>query len=164
MNCTNCGHPKDVHHADGQGCSACKLIANGNIVSCYGFSTVVGGDGSTTCTGYGGHKSWCDTAENRAKTDQSWVNHFLREYEDTPAMEAYAVAVQRVQATERRFMCHCCGESFRSSKPPDPERDTGYGTCPRCHEMVAQSWVKHGFPGDRPITMEQAKARLQKHA
>jgi hypothetical protein len=48
--------------------------------------------------------------------------------------------------------------------PHDPERDIGFGTCGSCHDMVAKSWVKHGFPGDRPITMEQAMERLRKYA
>jgi transcription elongation factor Elf1 len=65
---------------------------------------------------------------------------------------------------ERRFSCHCCGESFRSAKPPDPQRDTGFGTCKACHERVARSWVEHGFPGDDRITYEEVIDRLNKYA
>lgn len=65
---------------------------------------------------------------------------------------------------ERYCKCCCCGEGFYTDKPQDPERDTGFGTCARCHELVAKSWVKHGFPGERPITMAQAKERLNTYA
>lgn len=106
--------------------------------------------------GHGGECSWA------ARTERMVVFGGITADEVAQRAAAGSPAAQALM--ERRFMCHCCGESFRSSKPPDPERDTGYGTCLRCHEMVAQSWVKHGFPGDRPITMEQAKARLAKHA
>jgi len=61
-------------------------------------------------------------------------------------------------------VCHCCGIGFGSIKQPDSERDVGYGTCAGCAPQVAASWVKHGFPGDRPITLEQALARLARYA
>ena len=62
------------------------------------------------------------------------------------------------------FRCHCCDEVFKTSKPQDPQRDTGFGTCERCHDLVSRGWVKHGFPGERPITMEQARERLNTYA
>jgi hypothetical protein len=64
----------------------------------------------------------------------------------------------------RTVECHCCGHRFKTDKPHDPERDYGFGTCEGCHSCVALSWVKHGFPGDRPITTEQALERLRKYA
>jgi hypothetical protein len=65
----------------------------------------------------------------------------------------------------RRYTsCHCCGASFYTDKPQDPERDTGFGTCEECYPMVSASWVKHGFPGERPITIEDAYARLKRYA
>ncbi len=70
--------------------------------------------------------------------------------------------------SERYYMCHCCGEGFDSSKPQDPERDVGYGTCEKCAPYVAPSWVKSAFPGEgsaNPIkTLEDAYARLAKYA
>lgn len=50
-----------------------------------------------------------------------------------------------VEAPVRRFACHCCGDSFDSALPADPQRDFGYGTCRRCRDGVAKSWAKHGF-------------------
>jgi hypothetical protein len=64
----------------------------------------------------------------------------------------------------RYVRCACCGTGFYSNKPQDPERDIGFGHCKDCHKYVAESWVKHGFPADRPITLEQALARLEKYA
>lgn len=64
----------------------------------------------------------------------------------------------------RYTRCHCCGAGFRSAKPQDPERDTGFGTCDACHARVAASWVRWGFPGERPITLEQALKRLATYA
>lgn len=61
------------------------------------------------------------------------------------------------------FRCACCGAGFRTDKPQDCERDIGFGTCEDCHERVAESWVKHGFIST-PLTLEQARARLQKFA
>jgi hypothetical protein len=70
-----------------------------------------------------------------------------------------------VPGTSKRYtICHCCGASFYTTKPHDPERDAGYGTCEACHERVAGSWHKHGFPGERPITIAEARARLAKYA
>jgi hypothetical protein len=62
----------------------------------------------------------------------------------------------------RHYVCHCCGESFTSDKPRDPQRDTGYGTCTSCRDMVARSWAKHGFPGVTDLT--SAYARLDRYA
>lgn len=61
------------------------------------------------------------------------------------------------------FRCSCCGDGFKSNKPKDPERDNGFGTCEDCHEVVAESWVKHGFIST-PLTIEMARERLQKYA
>jgi hypothetical protein len=69
------------------------------------------------------------------------------------------------EKTRRRYCrCCCCGSTWYTDKPHDPERDTGYGTCTDCHERVAASWVKYGFPGDRPITLEAARERLARYA
>lgn len=69
------------------------------------------------------------------------------------------------EESPRRYVsCHCCGASWYTDKPQDPERDTGYGTCESCHEYVAASWVRHGFPGERPITLTEARARLARYA
>jgi hypothetical protein len=65
---------------------------------------------------------------------------------------------------ERRFICHCCGAGFLSRKPPDPERDTGFGTCIDCHPRIKDSWVKHGFASCEHMTPEAAQARLDKYA
>lgn len=74
-------------------------------------------------------------------------------------------AVRLVEERASRYVhCHCCGASFYTTKPHDPERDTGYGTCEACHGRVAESWHKHGFPGERRITIEEARARLAKYA
>lgn len=70
----------------------------------------------------------------------------------------------RVQLPRAHFRCHCCGDGFYTDKPQDPERDDGFGTCDRCHDFVSRGWVKHGFPGERPITLEEAKARLNAYA
>lgn len=75
--------------------------------------------------------------------------------------------------SERHFECHCCGNGFYTTKPQDPQRDTGYGTCEACYPRVAESWVKHGFPGcpvlnrDRPgqvKTTDDAYARFARYA
>lgn len=67
-------------------------------------------------------------------------------------------------ARTRSIQCHCCGESYTTDKPQDPQRDTGYGTCPKCNVRVAESWHKHGFPGDKPMSMSDAFAWLNKYA
>jgi hypothetical protein len=64
---------------------------------------------------------------------------------------------------ERYVRCHCCGEGFYTTKPHDPNRDYGFGTCTACHALVARSWAKHGI-NDRPMTEADAHARLQKFA
>lgn len=69
-----------------------------------------------------------------------------------------------IEAEQRRVTCHCCGDGFVSRLPQDPERDYGFGTCRRCRDGVAKSWAKHGFPGERPITLEQALERLDTYA
>lgn len=63
----------------------------------------------------------------------------------------------------KRFTCHCCGASIKTDKPQDPQRDYGFGTCERCRDVVAESWVRHGFLSC-PLTLEQAHERLRKYA
>lgn len=65
---------------------------------------------------------------------------------------------------KRYTYCARCGSTFYTDKPQDPERDTGFGHCESCHDAVARSWVKHGFPGERSITYDQAITRLQRYA
>ena len=60
------------------------------------------------------------------------------------------------------YRCHCCGNSFSTDKPSDPQRDTGYGTCTHCASYVAQSWAKYGFPGVTDLA--SAIKRLAKYA
>ncbi len=50
-----------------------------------------------------------------------------------------------------------------TTKPQDPERDDGFGTCEDCHEGVAASWAKYGFISVR-LTLDECRARLAKYA
>jgi len=43
----------------------------------------------------------------------------------------------------RLFRCSCCGRDFRTDKPQDPDRDDGFGTCPKCRD-----WIKDRWPGE----------------
>lgn len=43
---------------------------------------------------------------------------------------------EREGKQERSVRCHCCGNDFWSSKPQDPQRDEGFGTCKRCHDWT----------------------------
>lgn len=80
----------------------------------------------------------------------------------TNGANAVKQAVIHSKAVERGVACHCCGESFATNKPHDPQRDYGFGTCDACHGMVAASWTKHGFPG---VTDKQsALDRLARYA
>lgn len=38
----------------------------------------------------------------------------------------------------RVFMCCCCAQYFTSTKPQNPQRDKGYGTCRRCRHRISQ--------------------------
>ena len=82
-------------------------------------------------------------------------------------IDGLSIAITRCNFLARggaRFSCHCCGESFKTIKPQDPARDTGYGTCAGCHKRVARSWEEHGFPGDESLPMAQGLARLRRYA
>lgn len=59
--------------------------------------------------------------------------------------------------------CACCGAAGYVSKPQDPERDRGYGTCDRCRPSIIQDMVKCGFAG-RQYTEEQAAERMSRYA
>jgi len=61
------------------------------------------------------------------------------------------------------YRCHCCSADFSSVKPQDPQRDLGYGTCPRCRDTVAKSWAKYGFAGS-VLTLEDAYKRLDRYS
>jgi hypothetical protein len=82
------------------------------------------------------------------------------EHEDSPP----ALTVEPTSGCDAAvtYECHCCGAYFQSAKPADPERDVGFGTCEKCHPMVAASWAKHGFPGVSDL--ESARARLRRFA
>ena len=36
----------------------------------------------------------------------------------------------------RYFLCCCCAGEFQDDRPQNPQRDTGYGTCPKCREWI----------------------------
>ena len=64
----------------------------------------------------------------------------------------------------RYYLCGCCGARIVSTKPQDPERDQGYGTCDDCKPRVVASCVKHGGPGSKHLTLEEATARYEQYA
>lgn len=59
--------------------------------------------------------------------------------------------------------CARCGAAGYVSKPQDPERDRGYGTCDRCRPIIIADMVKCGFAG-RQYTEEQAAERMARYA
>lgn len=59
----------------------------------------------------------------------------------------------------RPFLCNCCGVGFVSSKPQDPERDRGYGTCEDCRESAAKEVAKVFC-----VPIEEARKRLAEFA
>ena len=65
---------------------------------------------------------------------------------------------------ERSIICCCCGSEFPSSLPQDPERDKGYGKCPRCLPDLAEDRFKYPLPSDKFSNVEEALAVLKKTA
>jgi hypothetical protein len=63
----------------------------------------------------------------------------------------------------RHFYCSCCGGMIETSKPQDPNRDIGFGTCPACLPRIMESAVKHGYCPSI-VTEEDAKKYFAKYA
>lgn len=61
------------------------------------------------------------------------------------------------------FDCHCCGRRFRSSKPQDPARDKGFGSCEDCLPLLTRDAVRHGFDL-REWTAEEFRERWERYA
>ena len=63
----------------------------------------------------------------------------------------------------KMFTCSCCGDSFESKKPQDPQRDKGYGACSDCTPFLIEDAVRFGYAGE-PLTVETATDRFNKYA
>lgn len=44
----------------------------------------------------------------------------------------------------RCYTCCCCGERFTDARPPNPQRDRGYGTCGKCRDWIQTrpEWIE----------------------
>lgn len=82
----------------------------------------------------------------------------------TPATSKEAwISRSRLSPARWYRICSCCGSAEYVSKPQDPERDRGYGTCDRCRPVIIADMVKCGFAG-RQYTEEQAAERMARYA
>lgn len=81
---------------------------------------------------------------------------------DDVSKEAW-ISRSRLSPARWYRICACCGSAEYVSKPQDPERGRGYGTCDRCRPVIIADMVKCGFAG-RQYTEEQAAARMARYA
>lgn len=81
---------------------------------------------------------------------------------DDVSKEAW-ISRSRLSPARWYRICACCGSAEYVSKPQDPERGRGYGTCDRCRPDIIRDMVKCGFAG-RQYTEEQAAERLARYA
>jgi len=101
----------------------------------------------------------CDYAQRLEATADPYLRDLASQIR---RLQREALEKREKGTGERSVSCHCCGATFRTDKPHDPQRDSGFGTCLNCHSTVAESWAKHGFPG--VTVLAEALERLAKYA